>query len=218
MQTVSSPASFSIPAGYVESACMECGAAIAVPFGNPFPCCESCKRSNAQAEAMRLLADAKDLRDGRGIFAGLTADERQEQLRQLVISTGDGKPVAPLDQSLRELVNVLSDSAVDALADHVARRISQRTRKPGRTLVQIAIADLSDEGLIEVIGVNNDPIILNAASAELTRRLGNLSDAFALPIYVAEAGSEPDAATRFELEGRIEHPLAGDHFDSAFAG
>lgn len=239
MSTVSLPSFVStshVPADFAEAICAGCNSAILVPVGSSFvPRCTTCQRSDAEAEAQRLLADAKDLRDGKGIYAGLTADERKEQLQGLVLSTvkDDWKPeIKPIDESLRDFVTCLSDSSIDILADLVARRIADRNRKPvaggAPTLVRVAIADLSDSALIDLVGTTSDPIVLNAASAELAGRLGNL-DAHQMPLFAAEPDSEPDAATRFELEGQIElvpasvrvphdeHPLAGDHFDSNFA-
>ena len=77
------------------------------------------------------------------------------------------------------------------------------------------------------MGTTADPILLNAASMELAGRLGNASDSLPMPIYSVPVDAAPDAATRFELEGKIEagepyvpaadeHPLAGS-FDHDFA-
>lgn len=95
--------------------CPGCGTLIPAGSDSVRSCCTACRRSQAENEARRLLADACDLRDGTGIFAGLTIEERREQLRALVLSTDDGKPVEvkPIEQALSDFVKVLSDSSVD---------------------------------------------------------------------------------------------------------
>jgi predicted Zn-dependent protease with MMP-like domain len=204
-----SPASTFIPAGYVEARCIGCGSAIVVPAGfDASPCCIACKRSHAEHEARRLLADVRDLANGTGVFADVPEEERREQCRQLILSTDDGKPAMKSpEQALADLIDVLPDTSVDVLADFVSRRIAERKRKPeGRapTLVRVAIADLSDGALIDLVGETDDPILLNAASAELEGRLGRFTGEKPTPRYTQTAGATPDPATRYELEGRIE--------------
>jgi hypothetical protein len=230
MSILSSPSPASIPAGHIEAVCVGCNAAIEIPAGGPIPRCTACQRSDAEAEAAKLLADARDLRNGTGVFSGLTADERHEQLSALILSSDDGRHRAStIQESISGFVEMLDDAGVDFLADLVSRKLGDRNRKPVAsgtpTLVRVAIADLSDTALIDLIGTNDEPILLNAASLELSRRLGSQSDSYALPLFSQEPGAEPDSATRFELEGKIEsdglhcadeHPLAGS-FDADFA-
>jgi hypothetical protein len=155
-----------------------------------------------------LLADVRDLANGTGMFAEVPEEERREQIRQLILSTDDGKPAVKTPElALRDLVDVLPDSSVDLLADLVSRRIAERKRKPeGRTptLVRVAIVDLTDAALIDLVGETADPVLLNAASAELADRLGGSASAEPAPLYTLAAGAAPDAVTRYELEGRIE--------------
>ena len=218
---------------WIEAVCIGCNAAIETPAGSPAPRCTSCQRSDAEAEASKLLADARDLRDGKGIYAGLTAEERREQLQSLVLSTAkdDWKPAEkPIDEAFRDFVACLSDSSVDLLADLIARKIAER-RKPGRTLVQICMDDLSTHALHAIVATSDQPIILNAAHAALeVRRRAPLGYAATLPIYSKPVGADPTPAERYEIEGRLEsdvppecladeHPHAadGDFFNADFA-
>ena len=199
-----SPAFNPLSANPALARCPGCGTPIAVTG----TCCTVCRQSQVENEARRLLADVRDLANGTGIFADVPGEERREQIRQLILSTDDGKPAAKTpQQALADLIDVLPDSSVDVLADLVSRRIAERKRKPeGRTptLVRVAIADLSDAALIDLVGDTDDPILLNAASAQLADRLGGSAGAEPAPLYAQAADAAPDPATRFELEGRIE--------------
>lgn len=190
-----------------QARCPGCGTLVPAGSDSIVSCCTTCRRSQAENEVRRLLADARDLRDGTGIFAGLTAEERREQLQQLVLSTDDGKPgeVKPIEQALSEFVNVLPESSVDLVADLVSRRIADRKREASGsipTLVRVAVADLSNRALIDLVAETDEPVLLNAANAELTQRLCEPSKA--MPLFIQEANTEPDLVTRYELEGRIE--------------
>lgn len=231
MSTLSLPASHSIPADYIEAVCIGCNAAIEISAGSALPRCTACHRSDAEGESQRLVADTKDLRDGKGIYATLTDEQRKQQLQDLVLSTvkDDWKPeIKPIDESLGSFVACLSDSSVDILADLVARRIGER-RQPANgnvpTIVRVAIADLSDMALADTAANATDPIIIAATRQELARRFNGVYVAFCEPIYTSTAADAPDAATRDELESRIElvpapvcedeHPLAAHDWDFA---
>lgn len=64
------------------------------------------------------------------------------------------------------------------------------------------MADLSNAALIDLVGQTDEPVLLNAASAELANRLSEPSQS--QPLFVQEANALPDARTRYELEGRID--------------
>jgi predicted nucleic acid-binding protein len=142
---------------------------------NVAPCCTTCRRSHAEHEARRLLADVRELANGTGVFAEVPESERREQIRALILSTDDGKPSGTTpERALTDLVNVLCDSSVDLLADLTSRKIAERKRKPGSrvpTLVRVAVSNLTDAALIDMVGRTDDTILLNAASAELASRL-----------------------------------------------
>ena len=203
-----SPASKPISAFSVQARCPGCGSAILVNGTNIVPCCTACRRSQAEHEARRLLADVRELAHGTGVFAEVPESERREQIRALILSTDDGKPSGTTpERALTDLVNVLSDSSIDLLADLISRKIAERQRKPGSrvpTLVRVAVSNLTDTALIDMVGETDDPILLNAASAELASRLCEPIEA--KPLYTQEANAEPDVAARDELEGRIGGP------------
>jgi hypothetical protein len=69
-------------------------------------------------------------------------------------------------------------------------------------LVRVAVADLSDAGLIDLVGQTDDPVLLNTASAEVARRLSEPETN--KPLFTQEPNAEPNASTRYELEGRID--------------
>lgn len=90
-------------------------------------------------------------------------------------------------------------------ADLVSRRISNRKRQGSGsvpTLVRVAVADLSNAALIDMVAESDDPVLLKAASAELARRLAEPNTD--KPLFIQVAKAEPDPITRCELEGRIE--------------
>ena len=201
-----SPASKPISADSEQARCSGCGSAILVNGMNVAPCCTACRRSQAEHEARRLLADVRELANGTGVFAEVPESERREQIRALILSTDDGKPSGTTpERALTDLVNVLCDSSVDLLADLISRRIAERQRKPGSrvpTLVRVAVSNLTDRALIDMVGETEVPILLNAASAELASRL--CEPTTAKPLFAQEANAVPDAFTRDELEGHIE--------------
>lgn len=203
----SSPASNPTPQDSPQARCPGCGSMLSTREPGAIPTCSTCRRSHAEHEAWRLLGEVRDLAGGTGIYAELTAVERREQIQALVGLSHGAEISEPRKSALEALVNSLRDTAVDVLADLVSRRISDRKRqRPGGipTLVRVAIADLSDAALIEFVGQTEDPVLLNAGSAELVRRLELRNEASDQPLYVREPRAEPDPATRYHLEGQIE--------------
>ena len=201
-----SPASKPIPTDAEQTRCPGCGSAILVNGMNVASCCTACRRSQAEHEARRLLADVRELANGTGVFAEVPESERREQIRALILSTDDGKPSGTTpERALTDLVNVLCDSSVDLLADLISRKIAERQRKPGSrvpTLVRVAVSNLTDRALIDMVGETDDPILVIAASAELASRLCEPIEA--KPLFTQAANAAPDPVTRYELEGRIE--------------
>jgi len=80
------------PEGFITTECIGCADVVSVPHGTRQPLCPSCQRAMAWGEASRLLSDVRELRDGKGVFALLTAEERNEQLSAMGLPTTD-KPL-----------------------------------------------------------------------------------------------------------------------------
>ena len=109
MSTLLAPRVSFHPIGHVDAQCIGCAAALSVAAGITHPLCPACERSQAWAEAARLLSDIRDLRDGSGVFAGLTDDERQEQLAALGLPSINATPRFPAFKALSD--NQLIDVA-----------------------------------------------------------------------------------------------------------
>jgi hypothetical protein len=83
------------PIGFQSRECSGCGAALFVASVAGVVLCPACERSDAVARIGKLAAEAQALRDGTGIFAGMTVDERSEQLAALGLPAIDSKPKYP---------------------------------------------------------------------------------------------------------------------------
>ena len=77
---------------------------------------------------------------------------------------------------------------------------------PPPTIIRASVKMLSDQSLIDVIGVATDLDLLLAATLELAGRLPVVCE----PVYVADPDAAPDSATRDELESRIELTVEPD--------
>jgi hypothetical protein len=130
------------PVGYVSARCIGCDAAISVPAGSGNPICPKCQRGQVLADISRLLADIRDLRNGDGVFEGLTLEERNEQLTALGLPPIAAKPRFPGFATMSDdaLIDVVAGDACfmpgereDAIAEatvELARRLDAWTPTP----------------------------------------------------------------------------------------
>jgi uncharacterized small protein (DUF1192 family) len=86
-------------------------------------------------------------------------------------------------------------------AEQLAMLMADDGSNPPPTLLRVSVRALTNDQLIDVVGGENTPAILAAASGELVRRLNDPA-IVAEPLYVG--GETPDVFTRDELESQIE--------------
>lgn len=70
--------------GWIEAQCAHCRSVILIREEAAYtPECTGCRRSHAENEARKLLADVNALIRGTGVFNVLSQADRQEQINQL---------------------------------------------------------------------------------------------------------------------------------------
>lgn len=108
--------------------CFSCHSRFDMPADSwaVFPTCSTCRRSQAEHEARKLVADYIALREGSGIFADLRAEERAEQLVALRPDNPD--PRTPAGR--RQLCEMLSDDDLIDLGAAVGDEIRNRFDDP----------------------------------------------------------------------------------------